>query len=185
MPHDAAEDPRVARTRADVVRVAVALLVEEGWDAVTHARVAKQAGYSRATVYAHWPDRFDLLRDAFAAYGEMPHHEATGDPATDLAGELRSFVRAMAEHRLDRALATLAERAQTQTEVVPIRDGFVAAGEGPMRDSATRLAQGAVAEAIVLMLCGTITHSVLMHGRVPDDDVVDAALEVVLRGLPA
>ncbi|HYN56665.1 MAG TPA: helix-turn-helix domain-containing protein [Motilibacterales bacterium] len=85
-------DPRVVRTRNDVLPVAVRVLVDEGWEAVTPSRVAKEAGYSRATVYAHWPERMDLLRDAFAHYGEMPHYEpTTGDPRADLRGELRSF----------------------------------------------------------------------------------------------
>ncbi len=89
------EDPRVTRTRNDVLGAAVRILVEHGWDEVTHARVAKEAGYSRATVYAHWPDRIDLLRDAFGRYGQMPHHEPTGDAVTDLRGEVESFCRAM------------------------------------------------------------------------------------------
>lgn len=176
-------DPRVVRTHEDVVRAAVRLLVEDGWDAVTHARVAKEAGYSRATVYAHWPARSDLLRDAFASYGEMPHHEPTGDPEADLRGELRSFVDAMARHRLDRALATLAERAQTQPDARPIRDRFVEAGEAPMRSTVPALARGAEAEAVVQMLCGMVTHAVLMHGEPPANDVLDAAVDLVLRGL--
>ena len=55
-------DPRVARTRRDVVAAASALLVEVGWDAVTHAEVARRAGFSKATIYAHWPTRFTTLQ---------------------------------------------------------------------------------------------------------------------------
>lgn len=177
------EDPRVTRTRNDVLAVAVQILVEDGWDEVTHARVAKEAGYSRATLYAHWPDRIDLLRDAFSRYGEMPHHQATGDPERDLRGEVESFCRAMVEYRLDRALATLAERAQTTPEVVAIRDSFVAEGERPMRDTMPALARGPEAEAAVQMLCGMVTHAVLMHGEPPPQDVLDAAVDIVIRGL--
>jgi len=177
-------DPRVVRTRNDVLPVAVRVLVDEGWEAVTPSRVAKEAGYSRATVYAHWPERMDLLRDAFSHYGEMPHYEpTTGDPRVDLRGELRSFCRAMIEHRLDRALATLAERAQTNPEVVAIRDAFVTDGERPMRATLADVTSGAALEASLQMLCGLVTHSFLMHGVAPGDDVMDAAVDIVLQGV--
>jgi len=176
-------DPRVIRTHNDVPAVALRLLLDEGWEAVTPARVATEAGYSRATVYTHWPERVDLLRDAFAQFGEMPHHEANGDAETDLRGELASFCRAMVEHRLDRALATLAERAQTNPEIAPIRDAFVADGERPMRQILPALAEGPAAEAALQMLCGMVTHSVLMHGNPPSDEVLDAAVDIVMRGL--
>lgn len=177
------EDPRVLRTRNDVLAAAVRILVDEGWDEVTHARVAKEAGYSRATLYAHWPDRFDLIRDAFSRYGQMPHHVPTGDPDVDLRGEVESFCRAMVEFRLDRALATLAERAQTTPEVLPIRDAFVREGERPMRETMPALAEGADAEAAVQMLCGMVTHAVLMHGSPPDTEVLNSAVDIIIRGL--
>jgi Tetracyclin repressor-like, C-terminal domain len=135
-------------------------------------------------VYAHWPERIDLLRDAFSHYGEMPHHApVTGDPRADLGGELRSFCRAMVEHRLDRALATLAEKAQTNPEVVVIRDAFVSDGERPMRAMLAGIASGAELEASLQMLAGMVTHSFLMHGVAPSDDVMDAAVGMVLTSV--
>ena len=176
-------DPRVVRTQHDVPAVALRLLIDEGWESVTPARVAEEAGYSRATVYAHWPDRTDLVRDAFSQYEEMPHFEPSGDPAIDLRGELVSFCRAMVESRLDRALATLAERAQTNPEIAPVRDRFVAAGEAQMRQTLGAFTEPIEFEASVQMLCGMVTHSALMHGSPPSDEVIDAAVGVVLRGL--
>lgn len=181
----ASTDPRVIRTQKDVPAVALRLLINEGWEAVTPARVAAEAGYSRATVYSHWPDRTDLVRDAFAQFAEMPHHQSTGNIDSDLRGELASFCRAMVEHRLDRALATLAERAQTNPEIAPIRDSFVVEGERPMRHTLSALASGSAAEAALQMLCGMVTHSVLMHGRQPTDAALDAAVDIVVRGLAA
>ena len=87
-PDAVAEDTRVARTRADVSRAALEVLTGEGWEAVTHAHVARVAGYSKTTLYTHWPSRFDLLGMALDAIGDMPHHEMTGDARTDLVGEL-------------------------------------------------------------------------------------------------
>ncbi len=177
-------DPRVVRTRNDVGAVALRLLIDEGWEAVTPGRVAAEAGYSRATIYAHWPTRIDLVTEAFARFGEMPHHTPTGRRVDDLRGELQSFVLAMVERRLDRALAMLAERAQVTPEMVPVRDEFVAEGERPMRDTLADL-PAVERDAAVAMLCGMVTHSVLMHGAPPSPAVLGAAIDIAVAGLDA
>jgi AcrR family transcriptional regulator len=178
-------DPRVVRTRNDVLEASIDVLINQGWDAVTQPNVARAAGYSKATVYAHWPERLDLLRDTFARYGDIPHHDRTGDLRTDLTGEMRTFRAAMVDHRLDRVLAVLAERSSVLPETAEIRERFVEAGEGPMRSMLKNVPRGPRREAAVLMLCGLVTHSVLMHGEPPSDRVIDAAVDMVLRGLDA
>jgi len=182
-PAPGSNDPRVLRTRKDVLAQAMNILLSEGWNALTHARVANQSGYSRATIYAHWPERFDLISDAFGQYQEIPHPQKTGDLETDLRGELTSFAQAMVEHRLDRVLASLAEHAQTTPEVVEIRQSFVAAGEAPMREILHDIVSGSKREAVVMMLCGMVSHSVLMHGKAPSRAVINSAVEIVLHGL--
>ncbi|CAA9242901.1 MAG: hypothetical protein AVDCRST_MAG41-1538 [uncultured Corynebacteriales bacterium] len=176
-------DPRVLRTRNDVLRTAIEILVADGWDAVTQPRVARAAGYSKATVYAHWPERADLVRDALARFGDMPHHEATGDLRTDLIGELVSFRQGMLEHRLDRVLAVLAERAPSVPELVDVRTAFVADGERPMRERLGTVLSGARLEAATVMLCGLVLDAALLHGAPPTDEVLAAAVDLVLHGI--
>ncbi|MFC5381674.1 TetR/AcrR family transcriptional regulator [Aquipuribacter nitratireducens] len=176
-------DSRVLRTRRDVLTAAMDELVEGGWDAVTHARVAGRAGYAKATLYAHWPDRLALVRDAFDQVGRMPHHEPTGDLRADLVGELVSFRTAMTEHRLDRALAVLAERAGPVPELVEVRRRFVEDGERPMRLLLAPVLSGARLEAATAMLCGAVVHATLLHGAPPTDEEVEAAVDLVLVGV--
>ena len=57
-------DPRAVRSREAMLAAARRLLAEEGLDAVTHQRVAQEAGVGRATVYRHWPRTDQLLLDA-------------------------------------------------------------------------------------------------------------------------
>ena len=177
------EDPRVIRTKRDVAKAALEILFAEGWGGLTHAEVAKRADYSRATIYAHWPTQMDLARDAFAAYEEMPHFAPTGDIKADLLGEVKSFVEAMASYQLDRGLAMLAEKAQTSAAVSEIRDRFVSAGESPMRETLEAIDNPEFREAATLMLCGMVTHSMLMHGRAPDSSVMSQAVEVVFASI--
>ena len=177
-------DPRVVRTRRDVLDATLEELVEGGWDAVTHARVAARAGYAKATLYAHWPDRLALVRDAFAAFGGMPHHEPTGDLRADLVGELASFRSAMVEHRLDRALVVLAERAGPVPDLVQVRDAFVEDGERPMRRLLVHVLDEPALGAVTAMLCGAVVHPVLLRGHVPSDDELQIVVDVVMAGLP-
>jgi AcrR family transcriptional regulator len=69
--HDEEEklDPRVKRTRQMLDQAFVELLAEKGFDAVNVQDVTARAGVNRATFYAHFTDKFDLLdysiREAF------------------------------------------------------------------------------------------------------------------------
>lgn len=179
------DDARVVRTRNDVLHTALTVLVDEGRDAVTHLRVAEAAGYSRATVYKHWPTRMHLLRDAFARLGDGPHHVPTGDVRDDLVAEVTQFRADMERDRLDRALAVLADLAATSPELAEIRDRLVADGESVLRQVLATAPEDPEREAALLMLCGAVLYSALLHGRLPGDDVIAASVDIVLRGLSA
>lgn len=163
-----------------MLRAAIDTVITDGLEALTQPNVARRAGYSKATVYTHWPDRLDLIRDAFSTLGEMPHHESVGDLRADLVGELHSFRRAMEAHRLDRVLAVLAERSTALPELAPVRDRFVAKGERPIRALLSRHLRGARLDAAVLMLCGTVVHAALMRGELPSDSVIARTVDAVM-----
>jgi AcrR family transcriptional regulator len=99
------EDRRVRRTRRLLREALLALIVEKGYDRVTVQDVLDRADLSRATFYAHFRDKDDLLvsgfeelenalRRAMAAYAaseRRPSHEALGS--------LRPVFEHVAEHR--------------------------------------------------------------------------------------
>jgi|GEM_PF-873458 AcrR family transcriptional regulator len=115
-------DPRVLRTRRDVVDAATALFLAEGWTAVTHAEVARRAGYSKATVYAHWPTRLDLVRASVGQIcGAAKHPQPTGDLRADLVRELVDFADDLSRGQLDRVLGGVLERAGTDPAVDELR----------------------------------------------------------------
>jgi AcrR family transcriptional regulator len=175
-----AEDARVARTRADVSRAAFGVLTSEGSDAVTHARVAEVAGYSKTTLYSHWPARFDLIAAALDAIGDIPHHEQSGDLRTDLIGELTIFRQAVVEVRLDRVLAGMAQWASVE-EMRQLRDKINTDGQRPLRTMLEKSFEGPELEAVVSMLAGVVACPSIMFGTLPDDEVIAAAVDVVLR----
>jgi AcrR family transcriptional regulator len=173
------EDSRVSRTRADIARATFDVLREHGWDELTHARIAERAGYSKTTLYSHWPARVDLVAMAIDALGEFPHHQPTGELRSDLIGELTVFRQAVIELRLDRILSGLAQSA-TAKEVAALRDQVNTQGQRPLRRLLAQAFSGARLEAAVSMLTGVVACPSLMFGDLPSDAVITAAVDMVL-----
>jgi AcrR family transcriptional regulator len=180
-PRASDDDVRVARTRRDVGLAALKVLTEEGGERLSHARVAAVAGYSRTTLYTHWPARIDLVTLALDSVGHMPHDERTGDARTDLVGELHAFRRGIADAGLDKVLMALAQWGATVEEVAAIRDRVVEDGESIVRSVLADFASGDELEAAVSMLSGVVVCPVLMYGEVPSDVVIDHAVAIVLK----
>jgi len=183
MTSDAAEalDPRVARTRRDVVGATSTLLLEEGWDAVTHAAVARRAGYSRATVYSHWPTRLDLIRASIEQICDAADHPSpTGDLRADLRAALADFADDLTHGHLDRLLAGVVERANDNDVVGRLRARLYETGTSAMREVlASHVAPHDVEPALAL-LTGAVLVLVTFEGAsmspVVLDDVIDRVL---------
>lgn len=180
-PGDTGEDARVSRTRADVARAALEVLTTDGSDAVTHARVAEVAGYSKTTLYTHWPARVDLIAMAIESLGDMPHYERTGVLRDDLIGELKVFRAGVLDMRLDRVLAGMAEWA-SEEQMARIRQKVNTDGQHQMFEMLGEIFDGPALDAAVSMLTGVVACPAIMFGTVPDDAVIEAAVDVVLNG---
>ncbi|WP_343573472.1 TetR family transcriptional regulator [Mycobacterium sp.] len=176
---DPGEDVRITRTRADVARTAFDVLTGEGSEALTHARVAERAGYSKTTLYKHWPLKSDLAALALDALRDVKHHERTGNIRTDLIWQLRTFRQGVLDLRLDRVLAVMAQWAAVET-MSQIRNEINAEGQRPIRIILAEAFEGPRLEAAVSMLSGVVACPSLMFGTVPDDDVIEAAVDMVL-----
>ncbi|HEX6522682.1 MAG TPA: TetR/AcrR family transcriptional regulator [Streptosporangiaceae bacterium] len=106
-----APDPRAARSREAILTAAWDLLARDGPAAITHQRVAQQAGVGRATVYRHWATPQDLLRDVLYT-AELPFFATPAAPVRPwLHGELRR----LADELALPAVASLAVAQMEQT----------------------------------------------------------------------
>lgn len=177
-----APDARIVRTRTQVLDAALRLVITEGLDAVTHANLAAQAGYSKATLYNHWPTRTDLLRDAFRQLDDTPHSTApTGDLRADLIRELTAFRDAMRHYGLDRAMAVLAEQAMFHPELAELRAELVVNGDRFVRELLSTRFRGAELRAATRMLSGSFFYSALMYGEIADDEEIITTIDLLLR----
>src|SRR5580693_2734166 len=95
-----ATDPRATRSREAILAAAWDLLAREGPGAITHQRVAQQAGVGRATGYRHWAAPEDLLRDVLFS-AELPFFAApaVASFAIALMGKTRSGGAGTRPHR--------------------------------------------------------------------------------------
>ncbi|WP_409184758.1 TetR/AcrR family transcriptional regulator [Amycolatopsis sp. VS8301801F10] len=92
--------------RSRVFEVVRAQLYERGFDAITLAGVAAEAGLGRTAMYNHFPDKESLLvafvEDEAARYVERLREavDAEPDPVAQLATFVRLQLRVLAEHHL-------------------------------------------------------------------------------------
>ena len=174
------EDARVIRTRADIARTALDVLTTVGSDALTHAHVADVAGYSKTTLYSYWPSRLDLAAAALDILADMPQYERTGDLRTDLVGQLTTFRQAVVDHRLDRILAAMAQWATVEA-MSQLRERINSEGQRPIRAILAEAFDGPELDAAISMVSGVVACPALMFGTVPDDDVIEAAVDIVMN----
>jgi AcrR family transcriptional regulator len=176
------DDRRVQRTHADIGDAVRALFAEEGWDAVTHQRVAERAGYGRNTVYRHFPDRTALLSHG-GNFGEVHHAPITGDLRADLIAELVAFRRELFDGIVGRIIAAMVERADRDPEIEPMRDRLITAGNGQTADLVRdAIAQGRMSAEVsvddhVANLCGPLIYARLCQSRRPTDAAIEHLVE--------
>jgi AcrR family transcriptional regulator len=122
------EDPRATRSREAIVDAARLLLMTEGPPAVTHQRVAAQAGVGRATVYRHWPVPERLLLDAMTGV-DVPFFREPVTPVRPwLHRELRKFGDEQAMPGVIAVTWTLLHGAARDPEIAKARDILLAVG---------------------------------------------------------
>jgi AcrR family transcriptional regulator len=141
------------------------------------------AGYSKTTLYTHWPARIDLIAMAIETLGDMPHTARTGDLRADVIAELKVFRRAITDLRLDRVLTGMAEWASVE-QMRQIRDKVNTDGQHQMYEMLGEHFSGPALDAAVSMLTGVIACPSVMFGTLPDDDVIEAGVDIVLASIP-
>ena len=94
---DKRTNPQVQRTHGLMLDAAGSLLSHGGPEAVTHLRVADEAGVARATVYRHWPNRADILVDLLRRGVDLNLAQLPVDTSIEgrVTGVLRAFAAAL------------------------------------------------------------------------------------------
>ncbi len=182
----ATSDPRAVRSREAMLSAARLLLVTEGWDSITHARVAAQAGVGRATAYRHWSTVNELALEAASLEVEGSHSEAIGDLVTDLVMELKSFRSVLIERGMKSLMVLVMERSIHDPEFRVIREQLNQQGAGHLRrllrDAIKRgeLRAGTRIEELASYLAGPLIYEIVLHDRSMSDKQIKRLVEMVV-----
>lgn len=176
------------RSRAAALRAARALLREQGWEAVTHVAVAERGRIGRSTLYRHWPEAADLLREVMTQEIRFAHRTPTGRLRTDLVDELEGYRQRLTDEWSRQVILTVISRAAIDPGYRELRQTLHGEGAGvTVEILAAARARGELPFTDVLtdhdaiaQLAGPLEHEALFAGRPVDrwfvERVVDAFL---------
>ncbi len=180
-----ARDPEID---ARVLAVAGRHLARHGYEAMSLAAIAHEAGTTRQALYRRWPDKASLAADALLAAAEARTEAASASPLADLVAELADFRRGVSlTGRLSLAGTMLQDgtaaeaRARYQARVVAPRRARVRA----ILERAARLGMidpGADLEVAVSLGTGS-WYALALAGQVPPADWPDRAAALVWRAV--
>lgn len=183
-PVNASVDPRMVRSRTAILAAAHALLVREGPPAVTHQRVAREAGVGRATVYRHWPRPVLLLLDAMADAGPPFFREPVAPVRPWLRQQLRVYADEMAMPQVA-AVAVFMMQGSAGTPQAAVRDRFAAMFSVRLRSAvALATAEGeldltADPQDVLALLGGPILSRTCMEAGTVSDDLIDLLMDSI------
>lgn len=191
---DTSTNPQVQRTQGLMLDAAGALLAEGGPEAVTHLRVAEEAGVARATVYRHWPNRADILLALMRRGAELDLVPPAADLSTEarVAGVLRAFATALNGER-GRTLSAMIGLAEWDEDVFAALERLTAFGPRMLRGvlasgvDAGELASGTDVDLLADRLIGPLyLRRLLYHDDITGgyvDSLVSATLATHLLGM--
>lgn len=175
-------DPRVARNNAAALTAARELLLERGWEAVTHVEVAARSGVGRTTLYRHWPDAAAMLRDLVAEALDIKTTPPTGRLRDDLISAVEVFRSQLHDPVMERVMRLNIERAGVDPAFRRIKDALFEKGRAAYQDvfDAARASGDLAVDVDVLRATERLLGPLLFRRLLADQDFDHAyVVEVV------
>jgi AcrR family transcriptional regulator len=119
-------DPRVRRTRENVLAIAREILLEEGPSGLTYSTLSQRSNVTRQTLYRHWPTRQALLADLVLTGPETDYPQPGDDPRQVAIAFLTSFKAGLEVPDRTAAILTLAADAAHDPESRAAIEGITA-----------------------------------------------------------
>ncbi|MBV8511015.1 MAG: TetR/AcrR family transcriptional regulator [Xanthobacteraceae bacterium] len=127
-----AVDPRIERSRQVILQAVLDELSDVGYGALTIESAARRAGVGKATIYRHWPDKIELIADAFKLLQQQRDPElVTGSPREKLERVLRHVADVVADSPFSACLPALIDGAERDRAVRRFHHQFQAEARKP------------------------------------------------------
>jgi AcrR family transcriptional regulator len=127
-------DPRIERTRRVVLDTTIQLIAECGYGAVTIEAVAARSGVAKSTIYRHWPNRLELINDAFAELEPALTVPPDGDIRQRVVALLEQVARNATASPQSACLTALIDAAEHDPEAHELRRRLSRAGRQTLVD---------------------------------------------------
>lgn len=175
-------DPRVARNNAAALTAARELLLERGWESVTHVAVAARSGVGRTTLYRHWPDAAAMLRDLVTDALDTQTPTPSGQLRDDLIAMVEVFRSQLHDPVMERIMRLNIERAGVDPAFRRIKDALFEQGRVAYQNvfDAARASGDLTADVDVLRATERLLGPLLFRRLLADEDFDHAyVIEVV------
>ncbi len=184
-------DPRIERSRAVILRAAVQELAAVGYGGVTIESIAARAGVGKSTIYRHWPDKLELLADAFETFHERMVPDLGERSVLESVAVLLSHVaEVVVDSTFSRCIPALIEGAERDPRVREFHHRYSAERRQALIDLIARgVGEGEISpdvdpELATTALLGAIFYRRLMTERPFDPGEAGRLVDLVLRGAP-
>jgi AcrR family transcriptional regulator len=178
-------DPRATRSREAILAAARRILLREGPAAITHQRVAVEAGVGRATVYRHWSQAEQLLLDVMAG-ADMPFFRNPERPVRPwLHRELRTLADELALPEVSAVALTLIQGAVWDSRILAQRDHFIRTIDERLAAALALAAAHQEFEPFVgpddasAMLIGPILHRTALQASTASGGLINRLIESI------
>jgi AcrR family transcriptional regulator len=184
--------PRDPETTASILRAALDLAEEKGFDSLSVEGVAARAGVAKTTIYRRWPNVWAIVMDAFLAeVTQLAPIQARATARESLAASMRLLARAY-RGRPGQLLRPLLGRAQVEPDLwEAVRTRWVEPRRQVAREVIRRgidtgeLRAGLDADVVLDALYGPLYHRLLVpYDNAPlSDAYIDTLVDTVFGGL--
>jgi len=182
--------PRSEKVRNAIIRSTLALIERVGFDELTMEGVAARARVGKATVYRWWPNKAELVIDAFvSAVGEELRFPDAGPLLVSIHAQMQRWV-PIFRSPLGQIVATVIGAGQSQPEIL---EAFQKHWVEPRRIEARRLLRQAIAnreirddldpDAILDLLYGPLYLRLLLRHAPLDTKFVNDVFRVISPAL--
>jgi len=182
--------PRSEKARKAILKGTIELLKRDGFNDLRIESVAARAGVGKATVYRWWPNKAELVIDAFAAavFKEL-HFPPTGSVQHTIRGQMKRWA-VIFRSPLGQIIANVIGAGQSDPEILK---AFHTHWVEPRRVEARKLLRQAMKDGeirsdldpdtILDTFYGPLYLRLLIRNAPLDEDFVDVVFDTVLSGL--
>jgi TetR/AcrR family transcriptional regulator, regulator of autoinduction and epiphytic fitness len=181
-------DPRVERSRMVILRAAVEEMAEVGYGGVTIESIAARAGVGKSTIYRHWPDKLELIADAFETFHErMVPDLGILSARESVAVLLRHVAEVVVDSTFSRCIPALIEGAERDQRVREFHHRYSAERRRALIDligvgiDSGEISPDVDPELATTAMLGAIFYRRLMTPRPLAPDEAGQLVDLVLR----